>query len=161
MRLAPLISSISAIVIFFFTHFEKNKGKMRYNPMNRRVPTDQLAGRCAAIAAQSTPRPVRSHRVVIACMRTQMTLPAWALSSPPSLGTLGSVPGGCCGLGLKRQVLRSHTHSQAHTLLNDTDPGAPFIPRRRVDLVHLRGRRADQKHPLLLVGDIPNDEVRQ
>lgn len=58
-------------------------------------------------------------------------------------------------------TLRPHTHSQAHTLLNDSDPGVPVVSRCRVDLIHLGGRRADQKHPFLLVGNVPNDEVLQ
>ena len=53
------------------------------------------------------------------------------------------------------------THSHSHTLLNDADPGAPVIPGCRVDLVHLRRCRTDQKHPFLLVSDVPHDEILQ
>jgi len=45
----------------------------------------------------------------------------------------------------------------AHALLNDSDPGAPVIPGCRVDLIHLRGCGADQKHPFLLVGDVSHN----
>lgn len=68
--------------------------------------------------------------------------------------SLGSVPGGVLW---PAGTLRPYTHSHAHTLLNDSDPGAPVVPGCRVDLVHFRWGRTDQKHPFLLVGDVPYD----
>lgn len=52
-------------------------------------------------------------------------------------------------------------HSQADRLLDDLHPVVAVVAGGGVDLVHLRRRRADEEHPLLLVGDIPHDEVLQ
>lgn len=56
---------------------------------------------------------------------------------------------------------RTCTHSHADALLNDSDPGVAVIPGCCVDLIHLRGCRADQKHPFLLVGDVPYNQILQ
>lgn len=82
---------------------------------------------------------------------------------PPPLNP-GFFPPGrlCCGPGPSAAGFpRTCTHSHAHALLNDSDPGAAVIPGCCVDLIHLRGCRADQKHPFLLVGDVPYNQILQ